>query len=67
MQNELFPERSGRHVRTIKNLLRDWGATSPPALDIAQAMNDTLELWARTLVEKVGLIKNGVEEQSAGA
>jgi hypothetical protein len=43
-------------VATIKNLLKEWGMTSPPALQVAQQLNNVLELWARLFVEKVGLI-----------
>jgi hypothetical protein len=43
-------------VTTIKNLLKEWGMTSPPALQVARQLNDVLELWARLLVEKVGLV-----------
>ncbi|MBA3736654.1 MAG: hypothetical protein H0W90_15935 [Actinobacteria bacterium] len=44
--------------KTVQRLLRDWGMTSPPALDVARALNDLLETWGNILVEKVGLIKD---------
>jgi hypothetical protein len=46
-------------TQTIKNLLREWGATSPSALEVARSLANVLELWARTLVEEIGLLDNG--------
>ncbi len=43
-------------VRTVKNLLKEWGMTSPSALGVATELNDLLELWAKLAVEKVGLV-----------
>jgi hypothetical protein len=43
-------------VKTVKSLLKEWGMTSPPALQVATQLNDVLELWAKLLVEKVGLL-----------
>ncbi len=47
--------------RSLSRLPREWGITSPPALDVARALNELLELWANVLVEKVGLIKDESE------
>jgi hypothetical protein len=30
----------------MQRLLRDWGITSPPALEVARALNELLEAWA---------------------
>jgi len=43
-------------TQTIQNLLKEWGITSPPALTVASTLNDLLELWAKTLTAKVGLV-----------
>jgi hypothetical protein len=43
-------------VSTVKNLLKDWGMTSPPAIEVATQLNEMLEVWANLLVEKVGLV-----------
>jgi hypothetical protein len=47
----------------VQRLLRDWGITSPPALEVARALNELLQSWASLLVEKVGLIKDESEAQ----
>ena len=43
-------------VRTIKNLLKEWGMTSPAALEVARQLNEVLELWATIFIDKVGLV-----------
>lgn len=43
-------------VTTVQNLLREWGASSPPVLMVAQRLAEVLELWAVALVRKVGLM-----------
>ncbi len=52
-------------VKTVKNLLKEWGMTSPPALQLARQLNEVLELWARVFVEKVGL-DDGTSEAAEG-
>jgi hypothetical protein len=46
----------------VQQLLRDWGVTSPPALDVARAINELLETWGDLLVDKVGVVENEAEE-----
>jgi len=43
-------------VKTIKDLLKQWGMTSPPVIEVATGLNEVLELWAKLLVAEVGLI-----------
>ena len=39
--------------RTLRNLLKEWGMTSPPPLTVATDLANTLEVWAQLLVDKV--------------
>jgi hypothetical protein len=50
--------------RTVQRLLGEWGITSPPALDVARALNELLELWGNLIVEKVGLVEDEPERSS---
>jgi hypothetical protein len=56
---ELLKDESSR--RTVQRLLREWGITSPPALDVARALNELLELWGNLFVDKVGLVEDEPE------
>lgn len=44
--------------KELRRLLREWGVTSPPALDMARALNELLETWGDRFVDKVGLADN---------
>jgi hypothetical protein len=48
--------RDEQSVATLKNLIKEWGMASPPALQVARQLNEVLELWSRLFVEKVGLV-----------
>jgi hypothetical protein len=49
--------REPRSVTKVHALLREWGAESPPALPTARLLAQTLETWAATLIDRVGLMR----------
>jgi hypothetical protein len=44
------------NVTTVKNLLKQWGITSPAAIEVARGLNELFETWANELVRRVGLV-----------
>jgi hypothetical protein len=47
----------------IKSLMRQWGVTSPPALEVATALSSLLQDWAALIVEKVGLVSAALPDE----
>lgn len=44
--------------QALRRLLREWGVTSPPAVEVGRALNELLETWGELLVDKVGLLED---------
>lgn len=56
--NRMLPELDDRQsIKTARELLSDWGVDAPQALPTAQLLAQTLEAWARTLIDRVGLVE----------